>query len=62
MHGYRKIAVLGACLASLLGGLALVRGDANAVGIYTPFAAAVVASGGWFFQANVAAKKAGVGS
>lgn len=59
MHGHRKTIVLGACLASLLGGLALVRGDPNSVGLFTPFAAAVVAAGGWFFQANVAAKKAG---
>lgn len=52
LRGYRKMVVLAACLGSLLGGVAMVRGDANAVGIITPFCAAVVAIGGWFFKAN----------
>jgi len=58
LQGYRKMVVFGGSTIALVGGLAIVRGDANAVGLYTPFAAAVVAIGGWFFKSNVDTHKA----
>lgn len=53
LQGYRKMVVFAGCVGSLLAGLALMRGDVNAVGLYTPFVAGVVGIGGWFFKANV---------
>ncbi len=58
LQGYRKMVVFGGCIAALVAGLAITKGDPSAVGLYTPFAAAVVAIGGWFFKSNVDTHKA----
>ena len=58
MVGKRKLIVFGVCIAALVAGLALSKDSS----VYTPFAAAVVAIGGWFFKANVDAKKVGPGA
>lgn len=52
LRGARKLIVIGAAVAALLGGLALVRDG----GIYAAFAAGIVAAAGLYFKANVDAK------